>query len=115
MEFRAVENTDLIWKTLTCSDKFNEFTTDQLHRSQNIFDSSVKQYVPNPTDSLLQNNKNFISLYLEQLPLSDQAIDLYKQEDIRNKRMADLDNLYQHKCLNSPWEIVEGTLKLILF
>ena len=97
MEFRAEENTTLIWKSLTRIKQFNDFSKDQLQRAQNIFDTSVKNYVANRNDSLLQNNKNFLSQYLKQLTPSGQAIDLYKQEDIRNKRMADLDNLYQHK------------------
>jgi len=99
MEFGARENTDLLWKTLYDSGKFTGYTKEKLQLAYSLFDKTVTGYTNREGHSLLEQNKAFITVYLSKLNESNPTFgdSLYKQEDISNKRIAELDSLYHEK------------------
>lgn len=99
MEFSAAKNSDLLWKTLYNSGKFNGYTKEKLQLSHTLFEETINSIKNINSSSLLDHNKQFIQIYMKKLNESNSIFgaSLYKQEDISNKRITDLDNLYKEK------------------
>ena len=98
MEFIAVQNTDLLWKTLYDSGKFNGYTKEKLQLAHALFEETLSSTPKCETNTLLDHNKKFIQAYLVKLNESNPVLTSYKHEDISNKRIADLDSLYNDKA-----------------
>jgi hypothetical protein len=99
MNFTDTKNTDLLWKTLYDSGKFAGYNTNQLKVSHSLFEQTIQDTIDLEACSLLDHNKQFIQVYLAKLSASNSIIEpsMYKQEDISNKRIAELDSLYKDK------------------
>jgi len=97
MEFNAAKNTDLLWKTLYDSGKFNGYTKENLQLAHTLFEETIKSSQNWEMKSLLDHNKGFIQDYLVKLNKSNPVLTTYKHEDISNKRISELDSLYHEK------------------
>jgi hypothetical protein len=97
MEFNAAKNTDLLWKTLYDSGKFNGYTKEKLQLAHTLFEETILTTQKWNMKTLLDHNKKFIQVYLAKLKESNPVLTNYKQEDISYKRTAELDSLYHEK------------------
>jgi hypothetical protein len=98
MEFNAAKNTDLLWKTLYDSGKFNGYTKEKLQLAHTLFEETISATQKWNMKTLLDHNKKFIQVYLAKLHESNPVLTAYKHEDISNKRIAELDSLYHDKA-----------------
>ena len=87
------KNKQLLWKLLYDNQYFTTFENTQFDKIKQIFDNLI-QIVDTKNDTLLNKNKQFIKLFINELNMIKEP---YKREDLINHREKKLLNDFNKK------------------
>lgn len=87
------KNKQLLWKLLYNKQYFTTFENNQFYKIKELFDNLIQQ-IDSKNDTLLNKNKEFIKLFINELNILKEP---YKREDLINNRQEKLLNDFNKK------------------